>query len=264
MCGIFGFYLKKAVPVDSIFHVLELLEVHKFQKEPTPVGGFGAGLAVLESDGGIISEKVGKPDIDSPVKILAAKVKARGIKDASVLLSHVRMPSPEFMSTARFKETAQPYVVEFSPELTVASAHNGRVDNYKEIRTKLGPTHTFESEKSGLIDSEVVPHIFELLLNENDTVDDALYALLSTLRGQNSLALLHAGEEDYYLHILHRGKTRGMSVWTNDRSEVIFCSRTGPLMEAFKDVLSNGKFKEKAWIAWKEDAGLKLSFPIAL
>jgi hypothetical protein len=44
---------------------------------------------------------------------------------------------------------------------------------------------------------------------------------------------------------------------------VIFCSRKEPLIEEFNDTLVRWKFKEKVSIAWREDVGLKLSFPVS-
>jgi glucosamine 6-phosphate synthetase-like amidotransferase/phosphosugar isomerase protein len=51
------------------------------------------------------------------------------------------------METAKFKETAQPYLTHCLTSLTIISAHNGNVTNYKTIREKLSAKHAFESEK---------------------------------------------------------------------------------------------------------------------
>ena len=74
--------------------------------------------------------------------------------------------------------------------------------------------------------------------------------------------MLHVDEENAFLHLVHRGKTRGLTVWTNDENEVVFCSRPEPVIEEMGELLVRGKFKEKASIKWREDAGLKLTFPI--
>jgi len=260
MCGIFGFALKEPTPLVGVFNLLEKLEVHQYPQEPRPVGGYGAGVAILLSDGSVLFEKVGKVN-NSPVKQLAKIVNAK-VNEATVLVGHVRMPSPEFMETAKFKETAQPYVVEFDPNLTIVSVHNGKVENYKELREKLGKEHVFESEKVELIDSEIIPHYFEELLNEIDDVDEALYALFCALQGSNAIAMLQVDEENTFLHFIHKGKSRGLTVWINERNEVIFCSRKEPLIQELNDTLVRGKFKEKVSIAWREDIGLKLSFPV--
>jgi glutamine phosphoribosylpyrophosphate amidotransferase len=170
------------------------------------------------------------------------------------------MPSPEFMETAKFRETAQPYVVELDPNLTIVSVHNGKAENYKELRNKLGGEHVFESEKVELIDSEVIPHYFEELLNETEDVDDALYQLFCALQGSSVIAMLQVAEENVFLHVIHKGKTRGLTVWTNERNEVIFCSRKEPLIEEFGTMLAKGKFRERISIPYREDAGLKLSY----
>ena len=262
MCGIFGFALKNPTPLIGVFNLLEKLEVHQYPQEPRPVGGYGAGVAILLNDGSVLFEKVGKVN-NSPVRQLAKIVNAK-VNDASVLVGHVRMPSPEFMKSAKFKETAQPYVVELDPNLTIVSVHNGKVENYKELREKLGKEHVFESEKVELIDSEVIPHYFEELLNEIDDMDEALYTLFCALQGSNAIAMLQIDEENTFLHLIHKGKTRGLTVWTNERNEVIFCSRKEPLIEEFSTILAKGKFREKISIQYQEDTGLKLSYQLTV
>jgi len=260
VCGIFGFALRKPLSVTKVFRVLEKLEVHRYPQEQTALGGYGAGLAVLLSDGSVWSEKVGKIS-DSPVASLAEIAKPN-VKKASVLLAHVRMPSPEFMNTAQFKETAQPYVVEFDPSLTVVSVHNGKMENYQEIRAEFGKGHVFDSEKSELIDSEVIPHYFEEILKEKSDIDKTLYSFFCSLLGSNAISMLQVSEENTFLHLIHKGKTRGLTIWANAQGEVIFCSRKEPLKEEFGNILTKGNFDEKVSIAYREDAGLKLTFPI--
>ncbi|MEM2999751.1 MAG: hypothetical protein QXD19_04055 [Candidatus Bathyarchaeia archaeon] len=259
MCGIFGLALKKSIHPTIIFRILQKLEVSRYPEEEKPVGGYGAGVAVLLDDGGILLEKVGKVD-GSPAAHLADIMEPR-LSEVSVLIGHVRYPSPEFMHTAQLKEAAQPYVEHFGPELTVVSTHNGKVADYQELQVRL-KGHVFESAKAGLIDSEVIPHYFSELLNETGNVDEALYRLLCTLQGSNTVGMLHMDEENTLLHLLHKGKTRGLTVWTNSRGEIVFCSRPEPVMEEFGRFLIRAGFKEKVSIKWREDAALKLSFPI--
>lgn len=256
MCGIFGFSLQKPLSMDKVFRVLEKLEVHQYSSEPTPVGGYGAGVALLLEDGEVFVEKVGKVG-DSPATVLKENIT---VKKASVLIAHVRMPLPEFMKTSMHKETAQPYVVERDPKLTVVSVHNGKIENYRDIRKALGNAHVFESEKFELIDSEVIPHFFEETLSEREDVSETLYSFFCSLKGSSSIAILQLGDEDSYLHLLHKGKTRGLAVWTNPLNEVIFCSRNEVLTDEFSKLLSKGKFREKASISNREEAGLVLSY----
>jgi glucosamine 6-phosphate synthetase-like amidotransferase/phosphosugar isomerase protein len=259
MCGIFGFVLKNPVHTSLVFRILQKLEVSQYPGETKPVGGYGAGVAVMLNDGGILLEKVGKVE-GSPAAYLA-KIMEPKLSDVSVLIGHVRYPSPEFMATASLKDAAQPYVGQFEPDLTIASAHNGKVENYMELKERM-KEHVFESEKAGFVDSEIVPHYFSELINETENTDDALYKLFCTLKGSNTISMFHVDKENAFLHLVHKGKTRGLTVWTNEKNEVIFCSRPEPVMEEFERVLMRDRFKQKISIKWREDAGVKLSFPI--
>jgi glucosamine 6-phosphate synthetase-like amidotransferase/phosphosugar isomerase protein len=261
MCGIFGFMLKKPLSMAKVVKVLQKLEASKYADEKLPVGGYGAGVAVLLDDGGVLSEKVGKT-ADSPAAQLAEILKPK-LTEARVLIGHVRHPSLEFMDTVTFKEAAQPYVENFEPELTIVSAHNGRVENYMELKAKL-KSHVFESEKARLIDSEVIPHYFGALLNETEDSGQAAHKLLDALKGKTvgSIALLQLDSENQTLHLLHKGWSRGLTVWANEKDEVIFCTRPEPVLEELKEMLVRGNFKEKAVIKPREEAELNLSFPL--
>jgi glucosamine 6-phosphate synthetase-like amidotransferase/phosphosugar isomerase protein len=259
MCGIFGFVLKNPVHVPIIFRVLQKLEVSQYPGETKPVGGYGAGVAVMLNDGNILLEKVGKV-AGSPAAHLA-KIMEPKLSDISVLIGHVRYPNPEFREAAQFKETAQPYVGQFGPELTIVSAHNGKVENYKELKERL-KEHVFESEKVGFVDSEIIPHYFSELVKETENADEALYRLFCTLKGSNAISIFQVDKENAFLHLVHKGKTRGLTVWANEKNEVVFCSRPEPVTDEFERLLMRDRFKEKISIKWSEDAGAKLSFPI--
>jgi hypothetical protein len=76
--------------------------------------------------------------------------------------------------------------------------------------------------------------------------------------------MLQLDEEEQVLHLLHKGWSRGLTVWANAKGEVIFCSRPEPVMEELKETLERGGFKEKAVFKTRENATLKLSFPVSL
>jgi glucosamine 6-phosphate synthetase-like amidotransferase/phosphosugar isomerase protein len=253
MCGIFGYILKKPIRVAQALKVLQKLERHQYLNEPKPVGGYGAGIAVLTSSGNVLLEKIGKVN-GSPAEHLARTCK---FDNASVLVGHVRLPSPWFMETAHFRETAQPYVAKCFSGLTVVSAHNGSVTNYKAIRERLGGKHIFESERVELIDSEVIPHLFEELLFERDSSEEALNALFSTIEGPNALSLLQIEKGQMLLHLLHKGKTRGLTIWGNKKGEVIFCSRREPLIEVLGGILNEDGFTEQVSIFYGEERNLQ-------
>jgi glucosamine 6-phosphate synthetase-like amidotransferase/phosphosugar isomerase protein len=258
MCGIFGFVLKKPLSMSTVFEILRRLEASQYPDEDQPVGGYGAGLAVMLSDGNIIADKVGK-NSDSPATALANVMKDR-LSESQVLIGHVRFPSSEFMGNVSHKEAAQPFVENFEGGITVVGAHNGMVENYKELKSKV-KGHVFESQGVGLVDSEVVPHYFGELLNEFETTGEAVYELFGSLKGNNVVALLQVDEENAFVHLVHKGTSRGFTVWTNEKDEVIFSSRPEPVEEELSDLLSEGKFERKVVINRMEDVGLVLSFP---
>jgi hypothetical protein len=76
--------------------------------------------------------------------------------------------------------------------------------------------------------------------------------------------MLQVGEENAFLHFVHRGKTRGLTILTNSHNEVVFCSRKEVLTDEFRKILVKGKFKEKVSIGYHEEATLRLSFSNAL
>lgn len=204
-------------------------------------------------------EKVGKLCDVSSAKRLSETV---NIEEASVLVGHVRMPSPKFMETAKFRETAQPYVAKCYDDLTVVSVHNGYVVNYEEIKATLDKRHVFESEKIEFIDSEVIPHLFEELLLKKTKASEALDALFNFLKGRNSIGLLQIEKEHLFMHLIHKQWSRGLTVWTNSKKEVVFCSRREPLIEIFGDMFETEEFEEKVFIPYHKNANLRLSFPL--
>jgi len=258
VCGIFGFALARPVLLSEVFGVLARLEAHRYSGEETPVGGYGAGITILEG-GKLLTQKAGRTGDASPVQDLRKLMEA---VEASVLISHVRMPSPQFMDDARFRETAQPYAADCAEGVSVASAHNGYVENYLALRERLGRTHVLESEKVELIDSEVIPHCFEEALKANADVEEAVHSLYAMLEGRMAIALLQTGRKRDFLHFLHKGQTRGLHVWTNNDGEIIFISRKETLTPYFEALLSEGRFNQTVAVAWREEKNIKLSYAL--
>lgn len=258
VCGIFGFALARPVLLSEVFGVLARLETHRYSNEETTVGGYGAGITILKG-GKLLTQKAGRTGDASPVQDLRKLMEA---VEASVLISHVRMPSPQFMDDARFRETAQPYAADCAEGVSVASAHNGYVENYLALRERLGRTHVLESEKVELIDSEVIPHCFEEALKANADVEEAVHSLYAMLEGRMAIALLQTGRKRDFLHFLHKGQTRGLHVWTNNDGEIIFISRKETLTPYFEALLSEGRFNQTVAVAWREEKNIKLSYAL--
>ena len=260
MCGIFGFALHKPVRVHETIELLKVLERHQIEGEKYPLGGYGAGIAFLTSKGEVKVVKVGKV-AGSPSEKLYEMVSEDSTR---VLIGHVRFPSPEFMHTSVFKETTQPYVTKCFSDLTVISAHNGKVANFKQLREKLKFNHIFESEKVEFIDSEVIPHLFEEQIVRNSSAENALDTLFTAIKGNNTAALLQlSGSEEGFLHLFHKGETRGLTVWTNKQGEILFCSRKAVAKEtSFRPLLLERNFNTMFSVAYHEPTFWKHSFCI--
>ncbi|HML02520.1 MAG TPA: hypothetical protein VK487_04005, partial [Candidatus Bathyarchaeia archaeon] len=254
MCGIFGFMLTTPQQIAPAFEVLKALETHRYPNEENPVGGHGAGVFFKDVNGKEIYMKLGKTS-EFPARTLAQKVLAVH-SQALLFIGHVRRASPEFLHTISFKESAQPFVASCGANLRVVAVHNGFVSNYLEILKKLGLKHFFESEKEKeLIDSEIIPHFLEELLLDGADADGALNMLLGQLDNQNNaicVLVLDSGRVGDRIVFLHTGKTRGLTVWSNRRGEVMFSSRREPVKYAFGEFLEKHDFDEKVSIGWNE------------
>ena len=259
MCGIFGFVLLKPQGIVLALKVLSILETHQYPNEKNPVGGHGVGIYFLDVEGRESFIKVGKTN-KSPTKLLAENFLETKLQ-ARLFLGHVRWASPDFLNTVAFKECTQPYVAACSKHLRIISVHNGFVENYKERRAKLRLKHCFESEKKGvLIDSEVLPHYLEELLLGKVDVTEALSMLSSRLENQkgNTIGMLLFGEEKLgdCLVFIHHGRTRGLTIWSNSKGEILFSSRKEPIQQVIGEFLRKHNFKEKVSIGWKESKHL--------
>ena len=100
------------------------------------------------------------------------------------------------------------------------------------------------------------------MISEKEDVAETLYEYFWSLQGSNAIAFLQMDEEESYLHLINKKKTRGLVVWENSKGEVIFCSRKSPVLEEFGEIVAKGKSKEKGEKIYHEDVGLVLSFPL--
>jgi len=259
MCGIFGFMLIEPQQIAPALQVLKMLEKDRYPNEENPVGGHGAGVFLKDNDGRETFLKVGKTS-ESPASTLATEVLAKQFQ-ASLFIGHVRLASPEFLHTIAFKESTQPYIASCGENSRVVSVHNGFVSNYLEIRKTLRVKHFFESEKKNeLIDSEIIPHFFEELLLNEAGLDGPLNTLLEQLENQNNaicMLVLNSTQVDDCIIFLHTEKSRGLTVWSNRKGEVMFSSRKEPVTYALGEFLREHHFEEKLSIGWNEPKNIK-------
>lgn len=224
MCGLFGYFGRTAISSTAIINILADLEKAQLPIEKTPVGGDGAGIAFLQDKVQCI--KYGFKD-ESPAKLLQSTVPDQKIKQ---VLAHVRKASPDFKDTIGLPGCAQPYMLKCPGDLKLVSMHNGMFSNYEKIYGSLKKEHYLESQPVQIIDSEVILHYFEELLEAYKRVEAAVTALYDTLEGPgNALAMWLRKKAKEYLILLYKGKARGMFVWENAHRDILFASRREPV-----------------------------------
>lgn len=263
MCGICGYFCRKQVSMQKVLDLLQKLEMHKYQNldEKRPVGGHGAGVCFLDNTGKLIVHKVGMTNA-SPVKDLCEIREVTQVK-SRIVIGHVRRASDFLMETVKYME-AQPYKSNCLGVSEIVSTHNGHVENYKEIRENLSDKHSFQTgtEKVKLNDSEVIPHLFEENLMMYSDEFEARKRTYERITGRNTIALVTLVEGNGQLHILHKGSTRGMHIWKNDKGEILLCSRKEPLQQVFGDSLEEKGFKKILSIEWKDPRKVQQTYRI--
>ena len=115
-----------------------------------------------------------------------------------------------------------------------------------------GELTVYKIGKEGKI-SPVIPHLFEEKLRKYHDEIEARKKTLENIEGNNAIAILSATKNDrVFLHILHKGQSRGMHIWKNDHGEIIFCSRPKPLQQIFRTFLKKNNFKKILSISYQE------------
>jgi len=236
--------------MQKVLKLLQILERHQYkdQGEKRPVGGHGAGVCFRDDSGNMVMHKVGKTN-SSPAKDLSL-LRDFAQQKSRIILGHVRHASSNLMNTVEYAEATQPYKVNCLDIAEVVSVHNGKVQNYEEIRKDLSKEHCFQSEIVKLVDSEVIPHLFEENLVICNDEDGARKRTFEMIKGSNTVVVLTRSEGRSQLHVLHKGFTRGMHLWKNNKDEIIFCSREEPLQQVFGDLLEAGDFEKEFSIEW--------------
>ncbi|HLD31911.1 MAG TPA: glutamine--fructose-6-phosphate transaminase (isomerizing) [Patescibacteria group bacterium] len=166
MCGIVGYIGQKpAAPI--LLQGLRRLEYRGYDS---------AGLAILD-DGRITRLRaVGK--IDNLAERLS------GVKLAGTIgIAHTRWATHGGVTEAN----AHPH---FACTDKLVIAHNGIIENYRELKERLAARHKFVSET----DTEVLAHLIEE--HYQGDLRPAVEQALSHVRGTYGLAVMHADEQD--------------------------------------------------------------------
>ncbi len=164
MCGIIG-YIGPRKASSILLKGLKNLEYRGYDS---------VGMAVL-SDGITVRKGAGK------IKELEERLNFEEMS-GNVGIGHNRWATHGGVTDAN----AHPHL---SCDGDVAIVHNGIIENYKELKKKLG-SHKFTSET----DSEVVAHLIEEYLRDMP-FEEAFRKAVSRLKGSFAILAIHAGED---------------------------------------------------------------------
>jgi glutamine---fructose-6-phosphate transaminase (isomerizing) len=168
MCGIIGYIGNKpAAPV--LLQGLRKLEYRGYDS---------AGLVIQDGDTMGRVRSIGK------IENLTARMETEKLP-GSVGIAHTRWATHGGVT----EENAHPHT---GCDGKLAIVHNGIIENYREIKEKLGDTHVYESET----DSEVLAHLIEEHiaaqgLDGCKSLRKAVETALSHVRGTYGLVVMH-------------------------------------------------------------------------
>lgn len=266
MCGIFAYIGNQLLSIRQVLELMRLLEKDQEPGEKTPVGGDGAGIAYLNQRNEFALAKVGRTN-GSPVDNLSHQIE-QNTKSSTLILAHVRHASPEFQHTIKHAECTQPYKPTCTRNLTVFTAHNGYLENHRQLKNNLTGKHQFESEKTQLIDSEVVAHIFEEALTKQNDPTKAAHTLYEQTQGTdtqgNTIVTVTHSKNQTHLNAIQKGKTRGLVVWTNLKNETIISTREKPAQKILGSVLTRNHYQKIINITRNDTTNTEAHFNHAL
>jgi len=161
MCGIVGYIgNKQAMPI--LLQGLRRLEYRGYDS---------AGIVVL-------NDKLQRERAVGKIDALAEKLKSKEMA-GTVGIAHTRWATHGGVT----EENAHPH---FGCDGKLVLAHNGIIENYREIKERLQKDHKFSSET----DTEVLAHLIET--HYQGDLRKAVEAALKHIRGTYGLAVMHA------------------------------------------------------------------------
>src|SRR3989344_2374411 len=166
MCGIVAYIgNKNALPI--LINGLRRLEYRGYDS---------AGVAILNNGQFLSAKAVGK--IDN----LAQKISGQDLA-GTYGIAHTRWATHGGVTEAN----AHPHA-----DCTgkIILAHNGIIENYRELKEELGASHTYKSET----DSEVLAHLIEIYYKGD--LRKAVLEALARVRGTYGLVVMHSEQPD--------------------------------------------------------------------
>lgn len=168
MCGIIG-YVGDTAAAPILLKALRSLEYRGY--DSAGIATIHDGKVSAEKDVGKIDQVCGKHDLEK--------------LPGNVGIGHVRWATHGDVTQAN----AHPH---FDCKGEIAVVHNGIVENYRELRTRLEARHRFVSQT----DTEVIPHLIEEYMDAGATLEQAVLQTSRQIKGCYAFAAVCVKEPD--------------------------------------------------------------------
>jgi glucosamine--fructose-6-phosphate aminotransferase (isomerizing) len=168
MCGIIG-YVGDAAAAPILVKALRNLEYRGY--DSAGIATICDGKLRAEKDVGKLDQVLGKHDLDS--------------LPGNIGIGHVRWATHGDVTQVN----AHPH---FDCKREIAVVHNGIVENYQELRTRLESNHLFVSQT----DTEVIPHLIEEYMDAGASLEEAVLKASKQLKGCYAFAAVSVKEPD--------------------------------------------------------------------
>lgn len=202
MCGIVG-YIGKNEKKQLLLNGLKELEYRGYDS---------AGIAILSHNELQTFRAVGK------LSHLENKCKDFSSTGLGVGIGHTRWATHGKPTEAN----AHPHIADFSNVV-----HNGIIENYQEIKSALiAKGHTFLSQT----DTEVIVHLFEESLKNEDDCLKAFQQTIAQLKGAFAILLITKKAPDSIFYAKN-GSPLIIGRSQDDENEIYFASSDAPLIE---------------------------------
>ena len=165
MCGIVAVASQSNI-ISVLTEGLEHLEYRGYDS---------AGIAIINNE--VIRSYKKEGNVSELTKSLDGKL------NSNIGIAHTRWATHGKPS----KENAHPHL----SENNIAIVHNGIIENYLDLKNKFFKDNTFVSET----DSEVLAHLINVFLKENQILD-AVHMALAEVKGSYAIAVLDKNNPD--------------------------------------------------------------------
>lgn len=195
MCGIFAIISKKNLVVDKLLKGLKNLEYRGYDS---------SGIAILKKNEIHIRKAIGK------IINLENKIKNDSDFNSNVGIAHTRWATHGEANELN----AHPHICSFN---NFAVVHNGIIENYKELKTKLiAEGFTFKSQT----DTEIIANLISYNFQKLNDLEKAFFQTINELTGSFGIAIIKKQENK----ILVAKKGSPLIIGLNDEFFVVTSS----------------------------------------